>query len=98
MIVGSSLFLLAALGLMRLPDALCRSHAVAKASCLGVLLLLLATGLALREQGAAPLLFLTALFQFLTIPIASHLFGRLGLRKKISLWGNHSADRYSGLK
>ncbi|MCA2962088.1 MAG: monovalent cation/H(+) antiporter subunit G [Silvanigrellales bacterium] len=92
-VTGSGLFLLAALGLVRLPDALCRAHAVAKGTCLGVLLVLIATALALQGKGVTLLILATALFQLLTIPIAAHLFGRLAYRKNIPLWKEKPLDR-----
>lgn len=92
MLSGAALFLLSALGLMRLPDAMCRAHANAKGTCLGVLLVLAATALSLSGHGVALLLLVTALFQLVTIPIAAHLFGRLAFRKRIPLWRERDVD------
>lgn len=92
MLAGAALFLLSALGLLRLPDAMCRSHANAKGTCLGILLILGATALSLSGHGVALLLLVTALFQLLTIPIAAHLFGRLAFRKRIPSWRERNVD------
>lgn len=94
MVLGSGLFLVAALGLVRLPDALCRAHAVAKGTCLGVLLILVAAALALQKSDATLLILATAFFQLLTIPIAAHLFGRLAFRKNIPQWRERPLDRH----
>jgi multicomponent Na+:H+ antiporter subunit G len=86
LVTGSGLFFLAALGLVRLPDAMCRAHGVAKATCLGILLILLATGLALHGSGVTLIILATGVFQLLTTPISAHLLGRLAFRKNIPLW------------
>ena len=86
LVLGSFLFLVAAIGLVRLPDAMCMAHANAKGTCLGVLLILAALALALQGKGVGFLVLATAIFQLLTIPIAAHLFGRLALHKKFPLW------------
>jgi multicomponent Na+:H+ antiporter subunit G len=92
---GSALMFLAAVGLWRLPDALCRAHALAKSSCLGVLLLLIAAALVLYDHGWGILLILlfTGIFQFVTIPISAHLFGRLAFRKQVPLWKSREASK-----
>jgi len=96
LITGSGLFLLAALGLLRLPDPMCRSHGVAKGTCLGILLILLATGLALHGNGVSLLILATGIFQLLTTPISAHLIGRLAFRKNIPLWRTGPLDREGG--
>jgi len=93
LVTGSGLFFLAALGLARLPDPMCRAHAVAKATCLGILLILLATGLALPGRGVTLLILATGIFQLLTTPISAHLIGRLAFRKNIPLWKTGPLER-----
>lgn len=80
-LTGSLLILVAAIGLVRLPDVLCRSHAVAKAMTLGIFLMLF--GLWVHLDGEAPTLkiALAICFQVVTIPVASHLVGLLALKK-----------------
>ena len=77
--LGTGLFLMvtAAIGLLRLPDLFCRSHAVAKASSLGIFLLLIALWLDLSPQVSGLKLALAIFFQILTIPLSSHLMGKL---------------------
>lgn len=91
-IVGAVLFLggvffmmVAAVGTMKLPDVYCRSHGVGKAMTLGVTLLLLALGVTV-ESVAWWKVALAIIFQFATIPVASHLFCLVAYRKKVPHW------------
>ena len=77
LITGLFLMITAAIGLLRLPDLFCRSHAVAKASSLGIFLLLIALWLDLSPQVSGLKLALAIFFQILTIPLSSHLMGKL---------------------
>ena len=73
---GGAFVLIAAIGIVRLPDLLTRMHASTKAGTLGSLLVL--AGLAVFV-GSAPVVskvVATALFLLLTAPIAAHMIGR----------------------
>jgi multicomponent Na+:H+ antiporter subunit G len=85
-LAGALLMLIASIGLLRLPDVLCRSHAVAKALTLGVFLLLLGLWLNLEGEEASLKILLAIFFQLVTIPVASHLVGLLALKKNLPLW------------
>jgi multicomponent Na+:H+ antiporter subunit G len=91
-LTGSVFILIAAIGLVRLPDLLCRSHAVAKAMTLGLFLLLIALWLHVGEKQTALKIVLAIFFQLITIPISSHLLGLLALNKNISRWRNRPMD------
>ena len=77
LLLGGGFFVLvAAIGIVRLPDLLTRMHASTKAGTLGSLLVLV--GLAIYV-GTAPVVskaIATALFLLLTAPIAAHMIGR----------------------
>ena len=81
--LGSVLMLVAAIGIVRLPDLLCRSHAVAKASTLGIFLLLAALWLHPTDGPTGLKVLLAVIFQLVTIPLSSHLVGLLTLRKNL---------------
>jgi multicomponent Na+:H+ antiporter subunit G len=85
-LAGALLMLIASIGLLRLPDVLCRSHAVAKALTLGVFLLLSGLWLNLEGEDASLKILLAIFFQLVTIPVASHLVGLLALKKNLPLW------------
>lgn len=86
LLAGSFLILLAALGLLRLPDIYCRSHAIGKATTLGISFLLLALLMALYPEENGLKVILIIFFQFLTIPISSHLLGLIAYRRKVPRW------------
>lgn len=80
LIVGSLLIFLSGLGLMRFSDALCRSHALAKASTCGICLMLAALILAIDNDISGLKIFLVMTFTLLTIPLAGHLTAQLVYR------------------
>lgn len=82
MMLGSFLFLVAAMGIVRLPDVYCRSHALGKATTLGIMLLLVGYGLRVPDASWLKIL-LIVLFQMVTVPVAAHLFCLMAYRKGI---------------
>lgn len=82
MMLGSFLFLVAAMGIVRLPDVYCRSHALGKATTLGIMLLLVGYGLRVPEASWLKIL-LIVLFQMVMVPVAAHLFCLMAYRKGI---------------
>lgn len=79
-LLGSVLALVAAVGVLRLPDLLSRMHAATKPQVLGILLVLLGLGFRLRDPAAIGILLLIAASQMLTTPVANHMLGRASLR------------------
>jgi multicomponent Na+:H+ antiporter subunit G len=92
LLLGVGLILTAALGLLRLPDLLCRAHAVAKASSLGIFLLLLGLWLHLGTEVSGFKVVLAIAFQVLTIPLASHLAGMLAHEQALPRWRERPMD------
>ncbi len=85
-LAGGCFFLLVAgVGVVRMPDAYCRAHALGKAVTLGLILLLLALGL-LVEAVAWWKIAAAIFFQLLTIPVASHLFCLVAYRQRLRRW------------
>lgn len=80
LVIGALLTLIAAIGILRFPDVLTRMHSATKPQVLGLLLILVALGLRLRDPSTIGLLALVALFQLVTSPIASHMVGRASFR------------------
>ena len=80
LVLGALLSLIAAIGLLRLPDVLTRMHAATKPQVLGLMLVLLGLALRLRDPATLGLLALVALFQLATAPIGSHMVGRASFR------------------
>jgi multicomponent Na+:H+ antiporter subunit G len=83
--VGTLFLFTASVGLVKMPDVLCRGHALGLASTLGILVLLFGLFLSVPGASAAVKIGLAILLQFLTIPIASHLIALLSHRKGVVL-------------
>ncbi len=85
LLAGAGFVLIAAIGIVRLPDLLTRMHASTKAGTLGALLVLV--GLALHEGSGEVVskVLATVLFLLLTAPIAAHMIGRAHARLMKSL-------------
>ncbi len=78
LLLGTFLMVVAALGLVRLPDVFCRMHAAGKAGTLGISLMILSVMID-PPNGEWSVIFRGALaifFQFLTTPAATHLLSR----------------------
>lgn len=94
-LLGGALFAVAAaIGILRLPDVLCRSHAVAKALTLGIILMFLGLWLHLGQAGERQGLkiILAVFFQLLTIPVSSHLLSLLAWEKNVPRWRAGAVD------
>ncbi len=73
-ILGSVLMLIAGLGIARLPDSLCRAHALSKAVTLGLSLILIALAVVLDSRLATTKIVLVVIFHVITIPLTGHIF------------------------
>jgi multicomponent Na+:H+ antiporter subunit G len=85
-LTGVVLMLTAAIGVVRLPDVLCRAHAVAKALTLGIFLMLLGLWLHLEQTAVGLKILLAIFFQLVTIPLSSHLIALLAFQKRLPRW------------
>ncbi len=79
-LIGSSLALVAAVGILRFPDVLSRMHAGAKPQVIGLMFLLVGLGTQLRDLASTGLLLLVVVFQLFTSPIATHMMARATYR------------------
>ncbi len=80
LLTGVLLAVVAALGLVRLPDVFSRMHAATKPATLGLLLVTVGASLQVQEAADAVKLLLVAAFQVLTAPVAAHMIGRAAYR------------------
>jgi monovalent cation/proton antiporter MnhG/PhaG subunit len=78
--------------LLRLPDFLCRMHAVAKGTAFGISLILLAVAVRLGLDEAGLKVALAILFQLATIPVAGHLLTQIAWRKNLPRWSPPRTD------
>ena len=80
--------LVAALGILRMPDLLLRMHASTKAGTLACGLTMLAAALVFGDLGVAVRAAGVVVFLLLTAPVAAHMIGRAALRTGVPtrLW------------
>lgn len=76
LILGAIFTLLAAVGVVRLPDLYTRMHAASKAGAVGGGLILLAVALVCMEAAVALRAVIGVIFLLLTTPISAHLLAR----------------------
>lgn len=83
---GGFFILVAAIGLVRLPDLYCRAHALTKAMTLGILLVLLGMAIQLWTESITLKVGLAIFFQFVTIPVTGHLLAFVAYEKNFPRW------------
>lgn len=76
LLLGATFTLLAALGVLRLPDLYTRMHAASKAGAVGGGLILLAVALVSLEAAVALRAIVGVGFLLLTTPVSAHLLAR----------------------
>jgi multicomponent Na+:H+ antiporter subunit G len=92
MIVGSLFCLVAAVGMLRLPDTLIRMHAATKAGTLGAGCILAAEAVAVWEVGTTLRVIAIVVFLLVTAPVAAHLIGRAAYHRGIRLYEKTRID------
>jgi multicomponent Na+:H+ antiporter subunit G len=93
LLVGSLFVLVAALGLLRLPDLLMRMHAATKAGTLGAGLLLVGVAVSTPDPSVMARALATFVFLLLTAPIAAHLIARAAYHTgEATLWDRTCVD------
>lgn len=80
LLLGGFFALIAAVGVLRLPDVLMRMHASTKAGILGSSLILIGCAIYLAETEITVRVIVTILFLMLTSPIGAHMIGRASVR------------------
>jgi multicomponent Na+:H+ antiporter subunit G len=96
MLAGASFLLLAAVGIVRMPDLFTRMQTASKASTLGISLILLAAGLLLDDYAVGLRAILTISFFFVTAPVAAHMIARAAYFVGVPLWSGTITDELRG--
>ncbi|MFA7664869.1 MAG: monovalent cation/H(+) antiporter subunit G [Burkholderiaceae bacterium] len=94
---GSLVCLLAAIGVLRLPDFFMRMHAATKAGVAGAGLVLLGVAACDGSMVTWAKAVLAVLFLLVTTPVAGHLIGRAGYVSGVALWRGTSKDALHGI-
>ena len=86
--LGACTILVAMIGTLRLPDAFCRSHSFGKGLTLGLTILLTGLWIDLGPEAAGLKIAAAIFFQFLTLPVSTHLLAGLSRSKGIKRYGD----------
>jgi multicomponent Na+:H+ antiporter subunit G len=85
-LVGSAFALLAAVGVLRMPDVFTRMQASTKASTLGLACLLIGAALQMGDVATVVRVASIAAFVLLTTPVAGHVIARASYYAGVPLW------------
>ena len=91
-IIGSLFCIIAAVGLLRLPDTLIRMHAATKAGTLGAGCILLAVAFEGQNTSTTLKALAVIIFLLLTAPVAAHLIGKAAYHRGIRLYERTRVD------
>jgi multicomponent Na+:H+ antiporter subunit G len=94
MLTGVFFMLVAALGILRLPDLYTRISAATKASTLGIGFSLLSLALHFNVLGVTSRALATIGFVIITAPVGAHLISRSAYRTGVPLWEGTGADEF----
>lgn len=83
---GATFTLLAAVGVVRLPDLLTRMHASTKSATLGVMMVMTGVALHFAEEVVVARAMAIVFFVLLTAPVAAHVLGRAGYFVGVKFW------------
>lgn len=91
--IGTLFFLIASLGVIRMPDLYTRMHAATKAGTVGVASLLLSVAIAIPDATVISRSLGTMLFIFLTAPVGAHLLGKAMRKSGYRMWRNPKINK-----
>lgn len=96
LVIGSLFILVAAVGILRLPDLYLRMSSTTKAATLGVGCILFAVALHFEEVGLTARAVAVIFFLFITAPVAAHVLARASYFLGIPLWTRAGKDELKG--
>jgi multicomponent Na+:H+ antiporter subunit G len=91
-LAGATLALLAAVGVLRMPDLFTRMQASTKASTLGLGCLLIGLAIRLPELSVVIRAGSIAAFVMLTAPVAAHVIARAAYSSGVPMWKGSLVD------
>ncbi len=95
-VLGALIILLAAVGIIRMPDLYLRMSVTAKAATLGTGLLLIASALYFQTTGITSRVIAIIVFIVLTVPVGAHLISRASYFTGVPLWDGTVMDDLKG--
>ena len=94
--LGATFILLAAIGLVRMPDLFLRMSCSTKGATLGIVACVLGAALHFADLGVAARAIAGALFLLVTVPVAAQVIARAGYLLGVPLWRGTVADQLRG--
>ncbi len=95
LLIGSTLMLVAAVGLLRFPDLFTRMHAATKVGTVGIIFMVLSVAVYFGDIGVTVRAFLVIAFFFLTAPIAAQIIGRSAYMIGVPFWEKTVCDEFA---
>jgi multicomponent Na+:H+ antiporter subunit G len=92
--IGATLVLLAAVGIVRMPDLFTRMQAATKASTLGLGCVLAAAAIALADSSTFVRAVSIGAFVMLTSPVSNHVIARAAYLTRVPLWSGTVVDEW----
>ncbi len=92
LLLAAVVMLLAAIGMLRLPDLPTRMHATTKSGVLAVIFIMLAVALYFERMDITARVLAIIVFTLITAPIAAHAIGRAGYLSGVELWSQTVRD------
>ena len=96
LVIGASFTLIAAVGIVRMPDVYMRLQVSTKGATLGAGVLLLAVAVFFGEFEIVVRALLIIAFIFLTTPISGHMLARAAYLVGVPLWERSVTDELAG--
>jgi multicomponent Na+:H+ antiporter subunit G len=91
---GATLVLLAAIGILRMPDLFTRMQAATKASTLGLGCLLASVAIELADFSSVVRAIGIGAFVMLTSPVSNHVIARAAYLARVPLWEGTLVDEW----
>ena len=96
LLLGALFLVIAAVGLLRLPDLFMRMSTSTKAAVMCVGLVLAGGGIYFADLAVTTKAIAVVVFVGLTAPVAAHMIGRAAYREGVSLWQGTLFDDLKG--
>ena len=94
--LGALFALLAAIGLVRMPDLYLRISVTTKAATLGIGLLLIGSAIYFKDVSITTRVLAIIFFILLTAPVGAHLIGRSSYFTGVKMWDKSIRDDLEG--
>ena len=96
LLVGAAFTLVAAIGVVRMPDLFTRLHCSTKSATLGVGFMMVGAAVHFNEASLWARALAVVLFFFATAPVAAHMIGRAAYFSGVLLWRGTLSDELKG--